>query len=111
MSRGGPLNQEIARILEAESEARRAVEQVQQQARRIDEDTRRRASEVLAQARGASSGRRDGARAERIARADQEVVRIRAEAEAEAEAVNAQASQHLDAAVESVLVVLLAEFA
>ena len=109
MPRRSPVNEEIARILEAEAAARGAVENARQEARSIEDEARRRASEILGQAQAACAAERERVFAERIGRADEEVRRGRVDAEAEGRALAVGASQRLDAAVEAALAALLAE--
>jgi vacuolar-type H+-ATPase subunit H len=105
------VNDEIAQILDAESSARRIVEQARREAHRIDEDARRRAAELVERAHAGARDRRERVRAERIASADEEVRRIREEGDAEAEALKANAARHLEAATEAAFAALVAELA
>jgi len=109
MPRSSPAREEIARILQAEAEARRAVERAGQEVRRTEEDARRRAAEILEQARAACAVQRDRAFSERIALADETVRQVRSDADAEARAFATRAAQRLDAAAEAALIALLAE--
>jgi hypothetical protein len=102
-------NQELARILEAETEARLRLERAEGEARRLEEEAQRLANERLAQAQRALVEQREAARQAVLERGEDQVRRLRSEAGGERERVAELEARRGDAAVEAALAALLGE--
>jgi vacuolar-type H+-ATPase subunit H len=102
-------NPELARILEAETEARLRLERAEGEARRLEEEAQRLADERLAQAQRALVEQREAARQVVLERGEDQVRRLRSEARGERERVVELEARRGDAAVEAALAVLLGE--
>jgi vacuolar-type H+-ATPase subunit H len=104
-------SEELARILAAEAEARRVVDDARAEARRIQAAAQRQAQERIDRAHAASARLRAEACAQPVADAEVEAERILARSFAEREALAAGARPHLDEAAAAALAVLLGEVA